>query len=208
MANPRPIGYFDEAVVQHEFRAKFNNCFVQLVHPNMPLEFWAIDASNEGNIVNFHNNAGEIFNISGGMITSDIEIVVCFPEEGWYYSSEGNQLFLLTRFPAKQWRRAPNRDNLHVNRLQVGKLSSTHLSAGILNHTINPINEGKGFKIINRKFLQQQIDDKWSLLWYLDAQIGFYSHEQNRYFMLHSWYRLPSALFKNVVYPKTFSLKV
>ena len=156
MGYPRPIGYFDEAVVQHEFRAKFNNCFVQLVHPNMPLEFWAIDASNEGNNVNFHNNAGEIFNISGGMITSDIEIVVCFPEEGWYYSSEGNQLFLLTRFPAKQ----------------------------------------------------QQIDDKWSLLWYLDAQIGFYSHEQNRYFMLHSWYRLPSALFKNVVYPKTFSLKV
>ena len=59
MANPRPIGYFDEAVVQHEFRAKFNNCFVQLVHPKRKLEFWSIDATNEGNNVNFHNADGE-----------------------------------------------------------------------------------------------------------------------------------------------------
>ena len=208
MANPRPIGYFDEAVIQHEFRAKFNNCFVQLVHPKRKLEFWAIDATNEGNNVNFHNADGEIFNINGGVITSEIEIVVCFPEEGWYYSQDNKSLFLLTRFPAKQWRRAPNKDNLHVSRLQVSKLSPIHLNAGILNDTINPVNEGNGFKIINRKFLQQQITDKWSLLWYLDAQIGFYSHEQNRYFMLHSWYRLPSNLFKNIIYPKTFSLKV
>lgn len=208
MGYPRPIGYFDEAVVQHEFRAKFNNCFVQLVHPNMPLEFWAIDASNEGNNVNFHNNAGEIFNISGGTITSEIEIVVNFPEEGWYYEPESHSLVLITRFPARQWRRAPNKDNMLISSLNKDRLIAQHLSAQLLNCTINPINEKEGFKIINRKYLLKHINSEWSMLWYLDAQIGFYNYTQNKYFMLHSWYRLPSSLFKNIVYPKTFSLKV
>lgn len=209
MAYPRPIGYFDTSVIQSEFRAKFNNCFVQLIHPNLPLEYWNIEASSEGNNVNFYSASGETINIKGGVITSEIEIVVCFPEEGWYFDSSNQNLVLITRFPSRQWRRAPNKDNMSIQVLSTGsKLVAAHLSCEILNLTVNPINENHNFKIINRKYLLRKLNEEWSILWYLDAQIGFYNHKQNRYFMTHSWYRLPSSLFKNIVYPKTFSLKV
>ena len=210
MANPRPIGYFDEAVVQHEFRAKFHNCYVLLEHPSMPLEYWSIDAANDGMDVYFHNKNDELFNITGGIITTELEIVVKFPENGWYLCPETNYAFLISRYPAKQWRRAPNKENMHCSVFRGDtRIEAVHLSAALLNLTLFPVDEIVGkFKVINRKYLLSRTNAEWSSLFYMNAHIGYYNHVQNKFFMFHSWYRLPSTLFKNVVYPKTFSLKI
>lgn len=213
MANPRVIGYFDQSVVEHEFRAKFNNCYVLLQHPKIPLEYWCIEAEdNSGQVVHFYNNEGKAFSVKNGTIKSELEIIVKFPEEGWYLDSKSKLVYLITRFPAKQWRRAPNRDNMkvfyapictHIDR----NLAKANLGQGILNLTLNPVDQGHGVSIIGRKYLLAPHNKTWSALYYLNACIGMYNNETSEYFMFNSWHRLPPYLFKNVRYGRTFNLK-
>ena len=208
MANPRPIGYFDEAVIESEFRAKFSGCYVQLKHPHLKREFWHIESNNDGSMVNFQNAEGIIININNGVITTELEIEVVFPEEGWYINPESKLPYLFYRHPAKQWRRAPNKENMGVIALKSKILHPLGLNQKVLNISLSEIMETPEYSIINRKYLLQRVDENWSILWFLDVQMGFYNHEQKKYFLTHSWNRLPSSIFKNVVYPKFFSLKV
>lgn len=209
MAEPRHIGYFDQAVIESEFRQKFNNCFVQLKTEHYPLQYWNIDSNSDASEVNFVNVHGEIINIESGYITSNLEIQVVFPEEGWYIHKDRKIPILITRHPGKQWRRAPNKDNMSVRQMTNDGLGNFGLTLDALNSTINPINEGLKFKVIERKFLLRRWrDTEWSILWYFDAEIGFYNHKEDRYYMTHHWYRLPSSVSTRVTYCKYFSLKV
>jgi hypothetical protein len=207
MAEPRRIGYFDESVIESEFKAKFNECFVQLIHPKLKKEFWLLHTNNDGSEVQFTNESGQTMSISGGTIKDNIEICVVFPKEGWYLCGPNLTPVLITRIPRKQWRRAPTKDNVICVSPREFITGPAALNTTTLNSTIYPIDISPLCTIINRKYLLKSYNDDWSILWYLNAVIGFYHKKKSTVFMLHSWYRLPNGLFKNVVYPKTFSLK-
>jgi len=209
MAEPRHIGYFDPAVIEPEFRQKFNNCFVQLKTDYYPLQFWHIESNADASEVNFSNAHEEVINIESGYITSNLEIQVVFPEEGWYIHKDRKIPILITRHPSKQWRRAPNKDNMFVRAMTTEGLTHFGLTIESLNSTLDPLNEVPRHQIIARKFLLRRYrDTDWSILWYFDAEIGFYNHTEDKYYMTHHWYRLPSYVSNRVVYCKYFSLKV
>lgn len=213
MANPRVIGYFDQSVVEHEFRAKFNNCYVLLQHPKIPLEYWCIETEdNSGQTVYFYSASGKSFSIKNGTIKSELEIVVKFPEEGWYIDPKQRCVYLITRVPAKQWRRAPNRDNMKILVAPISpyidrNLSKVHVSQGILNLTLNPVDTLDNVQIIGRKYLLAPFNNTWKALYYLNVCIGMYNNYKQEIFMFNSWHRLPAYLFKNVRYGRTFNLK-
>lgn len=209
MAEPRHIGYFDQAVIESEFRAKFNNCFVQLKTEHYPLQFWHIESNSDASDVNFTNQVGDVINIDSGYITSNLEIQVVFPEEGWYIHKQKKYPILITRHPGKQWRRAPNKDNMSVRMMTKEGLTNYGLGVDSLNATIDPLDSVSGIQIIERKYmLRRYRDTDWSILMYYDAEIGFYSHKEDRYYMTHHWYRLPNSVSNRVTYCKYFSLKV
>ena len=212
MATPRVIGYFDQAVVETEFRQKFNGCFVLLQHPKLPLEYWVIETEdNSGKTVHFFNAAGKTFSVTNGVIKSELEIVVKFPEEGWYLDPESKRGYLISRVPSKQWRRAPNRDNMRVISFPFGAsphdATKVHVSTEILNLTLSPIDQINDVQVIGRKYLLCPFNKTWSRLFYLDVCVAMYNRERKEYFVFNSWYRLPPYLFKNVRYPRTFNLK-
>jgi hypothetical protein len=206
MAEPRPIGYFDEAVVESEFAKKFNNCFVQLKSSEFSTRFWQLQSNSDASSVQFYDAGGTLLSVNSGVITSDLQIFVVFPEEGWYYHPGTDRLYLIYRVPTKQWRRAPNSDNMQIScKAKVG-LAPVGISQTLLDCTISPVNEKKDhFLIIDRKFLRIRANPEWSILYYMDAEIGFYNHKEDCYFMPHHWYRLPSSIANKVTYCKYFS---
>lgn len=215
MAEPRHIGYFDESVVQHEFRAKFANCFVVLENNKLPKQYWHIDTNEDGTSVIFTNARDRVFRVTGGYLDSDTGISVIFPKTGWYIHGDTGMAFFIRRVPRRQWRRAPNRDNMSVSWLDdsFAALSEAVLTTDILNQTLNPVNKFSKdnkdlYEIIDRKWLIAPYNERFKTIWYLDKVMAVIDTEQNnRVLALNRWAQLPKEIFGRVEIPKTMSLK-
>jgi hypothetical protein len=212
MAEPRHIGYFDESVVKHEFRAKFSNTFVVLDHPRLKRQYWQIDANDDGTNVIFVNAHDHTYRVEGGFLDAKTAIMVVFPKIGWYFHPTVQQVFFIRRIPRRQWRRAPNRDNMQIGWLNPYsniEIQEAVINADILNHTLNPINESndKKYVIIDRKWLISPYNNRFKLIWYFDKVMAVIDTEQNRVMSLNRWASLPKELFGKVEIPKTMSLK-